>query len=92
MLVTGKDILTLLLFQSKGILIIKDLKRFKKIIEELNVLVEEAYSYLSESEKERARGYWYANIITSLNKNHCFLSNCPYTMDDSAKNDTTVKE
>ena len=60
-------------------------RRFRKIIEEINDLVEEAYEYLSEAEQQRARNYWYANILTSLDNKSCFLSNCPYTMDDSAK-------
>ena len=63
----------------------KDLKRFKEIIEEINDLVEEAYENLNDREKEKARGYWYASILTSLDDKHCFLSNCPYTMELSVE-------
>ena len=63
----------------------KDLKRFKEIIEEINDLVEEAYENLSEREKDKARGYWYGTIMTCLDDKHCFLSNCPYTMEHSVE-------
>ena len=76
-----------IVYQFERVWEIKNLKRFKEIIREINDLVEEAYEYLSEDEKEKVRIYWYSNIMSSLDNNHCFLSNCPYTMDDSARND-----
>ena len=86
-----ESIMLILLYQNERYQIIKDLKRFRQIIKEINNLVKEAYECLDKKEKEKARRYWYANIISSLDSKHEFLSSCPYTMKDSIEESTMLK-
>ena len=65
----------------------KDLNRYREVMREIRVLVEEGYGLLSEGEKLKARGSWYVSILSSIDRDHYFLSRCVYTMEDSMRGD-----
>lgn len=61
----------------------EDKQRFQEIIEEISSLTEEAISLLPENMKNRAKSYWYAHIITSLNDDSDFMGRSMHNMQDS---------
>lgn len=51
-----------------------------EIKESIKELVEYAFDRVSDSEKERAKGYWYASIMMALDDEHDFMGGSGGTM------------
>lgn len=68
-----------------------DIDRFEEIIDEIRELAEEAFSIVEGVARgdsvmvERARRYWYPQIIVALSNDHEFLARGSHTMSDTLK-------
>lgn len=61
-----------------------DSDRFEQIMEDIKILAEEAFDLLPEgSIQDRARSYWLAQIMTSVDSGHEYLGSSSGTMEDS---------
>jgi len=64
-------------------------ERILEIKEEIIDLVQEAMDLMryegTDTERERARGYWYAHIRTALDEDSGFMGRSMCTMEDSAR-------
>ena len=63
--------------------------RIMEITEEIRELVQEAMDLMryegTDTERERARGYWYAHIRLALDEDSGFMGRSMCTMEDSAR-------
>ena len=57
--------------------------RFKDIIEEIKALAKEAIHLVPPDERDRARSYWYAHIVTSLNEDHEYAAGIVCSMQNT---------
>lgn len=58
--------------------------RFEEIIGEIKVLIEEGLNLVpSGGVKERARSYWYSQIVTALDDDHEYMGGSMCTMEDT---------
>jgi len=64
-------------------------ERILEIKEEIIDLVQEAMDLMryegTDTERERARGYWYGHIRTALDEDHGYMGRSMCTMEDSAR-------
>ena len=64
-------------------------ERILEIKEEIIDLLQEAMDLMriegSDTERERARSYWYAHIRMSLDEDHGYMGRGGCTMEDSAR-------
>jgi hypothetical protein len=68
---------------SKEIKMSSDKDRFEEIIGEIKSLVEEAICLVPSEGSDRARSYWYAHIVTSLNKDHEYAAGSTCSMQNT---------
>lgn len=57
--------------------------RYDEIMVQIQDLADEALDMLPEVVAERARGYWYAQIMQAIGNQHEFLGECGQSMHDS---------
>lgn len=60
-------------------------ERLSEIKEEIKELMSEVQSLISNNERiwGRAKGYWYAHIISALDKEHSYMGSSMVTMQDT---------
>ena len=60
-----------------------DKDRFEEIIYEMKDLVDEAICLVPPEARDRARSYWYAHIVTSLNEDHEYAAGSMCSMQNT---------
>jgi hypothetical protein len=64
-------------------------ERIMEITEEIRELLQEAMDLVREEgtslDRDRARCYWYAHILTSLGGDHGYLGGSMFSMEDTAR-------
>lgn len=60
-----------------------DQERFEDIIDEIDNLLEEAIGLIPEEVYNRAKLYWYSNMVSSLNNNNEFVKKSKCSMQDT---------
>ena len=60
-----------------------DKDRFEEIIGEIKSLVEEAICLVPSEGSDRARSYWYAHIVTSLDEDHEYAAGSMCSMQNT---------
>jgi hypothetical protein len=60
-----------------------DKDRFENIILEMKSLVAEAIYLVPPEERDRARSYWYAHIVTSLDEDHEYAAGSMCSMQNT---------
>ena len=60
----------------------KEQQRFEGIISQINYLMEVAIELIPESMVEKAKSYWYAQIMCAVSDDHEFLGGSSHHMQD----------
>lgn len=61
-----------------------DKQRFEEIIGEINELLEEAIDLVPEGiARDRAKSYWYAQMIVNISEDHEYMGGSMHSMQDT---------